>query len=64
MARRRRGIRDTRRNLLRESAHRSKGRSGKTEQTMRVFYLIVTALLLITLGLLEVVAARSVPVGP
>lgn len=31
---------------------------------MRVFYLIVTALLLITLGLLEVVAARSVPVGP
>lgn len=31
---------------------------------MRVFYLIVTALLLATLGLLEVVAARNVLVGP
>jgi len=28
---------------------------------MRLFYLIVTTLLLISLGLLEVVAARSVP---
>jgi hypothetical protein len=31
---------------------------------MRLFYLIVTSLLLLTLGLLEVVAARNVPVGP
>jgi hypothetical protein len=31
---------------------------------MRLFYLVVTALLFITLGLLEVVAARGVPVGP
>jgi hypothetical protein len=31
---------------------------------MRVFYLIVTTLLLISLGLLEVVAARGVPVTP
>jgi len=31
---------------------------------MRVFYLIVTLLLVATLGLLEVVAARSVPVSP
>ncbi len=31
---------------------------------MRLFYLIVTMLLLISLGLLEVVAARGVPVTP
>jgi hypothetical protein len=31
---------------------------------MRLFYVIVTLLLFATLGLLEVVAARSVPVGP
>jgi hypothetical protein len=31
---------------------------------MRLFYLIVTSLLLLTLGLLEVVAARNVLVGP
>jgi hypothetical protein len=31
---------------------------------MRLFYLIVTALLFIVLGLLEVVAARNVAVGP
>jgi hypothetical protein len=31
---------------------------------MRLFYVIVTLLLVVTLGLLEVVAARSVPVGP
>jgi hypothetical protein len=31
---------------------------------MRLFYLIVMTLLLISLGLLEVVAARSTPVTP
>jgi hypothetical protein len=31
---------------------------------MRIFYLVVTMLLIITLGLLEVVAARSVPLTP
>jgi hypothetical protein len=32
------------------------------QDPMRLFYLIVTTLLFISLGLLEVVAARSVPV--
>jgi len=32
------------------------------QDPMRLFYLIVTLLLFISLGLLEVVAARSVPV--
>jgi hypothetical protein len=32
------------------------------QDPMRLFYLIVTMLLFISLGLLEVVAARSVPV--
>jgi hypothetical protein len=31
---------------------------------MRLFYLIVTTLLLVSLGLLEVVTARSVPTTP
>jgi hypothetical protein len=31
---------------------------------MRLLYLIVTTLLLISLGLLEVVAARGMPVTP
>ena len=31
---------------------------------MRLFYLIVTLLLIVSLGLLEVVAARGVPVTP
>jgi hypothetical protein len=31
---------------------------------MRIFYLVVTMLLIITLGLLEVVAARSVSLTP
>ena len=31
---------------------------------MRLFYLIVTLLLLLSLGLLEVVAARNVPMTP
>lgn len=34
------------------------------QDPMRLFYLIVTMLLLISLGLLEVVAARGVPVMP
>jgi len=34
------------------------------QDPMRLFYLIVTMLLLISLGLLEVVAARGVPVTP
>jgi hypothetical protein len=33
-------------------------------RAMRLFYVIVTALLLISLGLLEIVAARGVMVGP
>jgi hypothetical protein len=33
-------------------------------RAMRLFYVIVTALLLISLGLLEIVAARGVTVGP
>jgi hypothetical protein len=31
---------------------------------MRIFYLVVTMLLIISLGLLEVVAARSVSLTP
>jgi hypothetical protein len=31
---------------------------------MRLFYVIMAALLFVSLGLLEVVAARSVPVTP
>jgi hypothetical protein len=37
---------------------------GAHQEGMRLFYLIVTTLLLISLGLLEVVAARSMPVTP
>jgi hypothetical protein len=37
---------------------------GRGGSGMRLFYLIVTLLLFVTLGLLEVVAARSVAVGP
>jgi hypothetical protein len=40
------------------------GEAGKRLDGMRLFYAIVTLLLFATLGLLEVVAARSVPVGP
>jgi hypothetical protein len=34
----------------------------ESQDPMRLFFLIMTTLLLIALGLLEVVAARSVPV--
>ncbi len=34
----------------------------ESQDPMRLFYLIMTTLLLISLGLLEVVAASSVPV--
>jgi hypothetical protein len=34
----------------------------ESQDPMRLFFLIMTTLLLISLGLLEVVAARSVPV--
>jgi hypothetical protein len=34
----------------------------ESQDPMRLFYLIMTTLLLISLGLLEVFAARSVPV--
>jgi hypothetical protein len=34
----------------------------ESQDPMRLFYLIMMTLLLISLGLLEVVAARSVPV--
>jgi hypothetical protein len=37
---------------------------GDMMRAMRLFYVIVTALLLISLGLLEIVAARGVMVGP
>jgi hypothetical protein len=45
------------------SAHPTGGQ-GRDRDGMRLFYAIVTLLLFVTLGLLEVVAARSVSVGP
>jgi hypothetical protein len=36
----------------------------RTTKEMRLFYVIMTALLFLSLGLLEVVAARGVPVTP
>ena len=52
---------------IRESLARGcasqKGRIWTTN-AMRIFYLVVTMLLIITLGLLEVVAARSVSLTP
>jgi hypothetical protein len=39
-------------------------RAARIQEGMRLFYLIVTTLLLISLGLLEVVTARSLPVTP
>jgi hypothetical protein len=34
------------------------------QRRMRLFYLVLTTLLFVSLGLLEVVAARSVPMAP
>lgn len=38
--------------------------TGHLRRVMRIFYLIVTVLLIVSLGLLEVVAARGVSVTP
>jgi hypothetical protein len=44
------------------AAHRTRGGSGLN--AMRIFYLVMTMLLIISLGLLEVVAARSLSLTP
>jgi|SoiMethySBSTD1v2_1073268.scaffolds.fasta_scaffold2299570_2 hypothetical protein len=50
--------------LARARASHEEAGEERDVTEMRVFYLIVTLLLVATLGLLEVVAARSVPVSP
>ena len=50
--------------VARAPASHEEAGEEKDVTEMRVFYLIVILLLVATLGLLEVVAARSVPVRP
>jgi hypothetical protein len=50
-------------NLRAEGTHPNGPRRGVPDR-MRMFYLIVTILLIASLGVLEVVAARSVPLVP
>jgi hypothetical protein len=60
----RRGIPDCRGvNPSHRAVHLRRGGSGRLN-AMRIFYLVVTMLLIISLGLLEVVAARSVSLTP
>jgi hypothetical protein len=64
MTRRRGGILDCRGvNPSHRAAHLRRGGSERLN-AMRIFYLVMTMLLIISLGLLEVVAARSVSLTP
>jgi hypothetical protein len=49
---------------LRRGGRHPKRQAMERQRTVRLFYLVITALLFVSLGLLEVVTARGVAVTP